>query len=80
MIEPNAVTLFATAPSGSARNVWETTVVDLDHEPGRVRVRLGAPVEIFADVTPGAVTQLALTPGARVWAAVKATAIDVSPR
>jgi molybdate transport system ATP-binding protein len=80
VIEPNAVTLFGAAPSGSARNVWQTSVVDLDHEPGRVRVRLGGPVPIVAEVTPAAVMQMSLEPGAPVWAAVKATAIDVSPR
>jgi molybdate transport system ATP-binding protein len=80
VIEPNAVTLFAAPPSGSARNMWQTRVVDLDHEPGRVRVRLGGPVPIVAEVTPAAVTQLRLEPGAEIWAAVKATAIDVSPR
>jgi molybdate transport system ATP-binding protein len=80
VIEPNAVTLFREPPGGSARNVWSTTVLDLDHEPGRVRVRLGEPIEIVADVTPAAVEQLGLAPGANVWAAVKATAIEVSPR
>ena len=79
-IEPNAVTLSIAQPASSARNTWPTTVVDLDHEPGRVRVRLGEPVPLLADVTPGAVEQLALGPGAPVWVAVKATAIDVSPR
>jgi molybdopterin-binding protein len=43
-----------------------------------VRVRLGEPVPLFADVTPGAVDQLGLRPGAPVWVAVKATAIDVA--
>jgi molybdate transport system ATP-binding protein len=80
VIEPNAVTLAIDQPASSARNTWATTVVDLDHEPGRVRVRLGEPVPLLADVTPGAVDQLALRPGAPVWVAVKATAIDVSPR
>jgi molybdate transport system ATP-binding protein len=80
VIEPNAVTLAIDQPASSARNTWATTVVDLDQEPGRVRVRLGEPVPLLADVTPGAVDQLALRPGAPVWVAVKATAIDVSPR
>src|SRR5262249_24404383 len=40
VIEPNAVTLSVAQPTSSARNTWATTIIDLDHEPGRVRVRL----------------------------------------
>jgi molybdate transport system ATP-binding protein len=79
VIEPNAITLFNARPEGSARNAWETQIVDLDVEPGRTRVRLGAPVPLVADVTPAAVDALGLAPGAKVWAAVKATAVSLHP-
>jgi len=80
VIEPNAITLSLAAPAGSARNTWRTLVVDVDNEPGRARVRLSDPVPLVAAVTPAAVAELELRPGAEVWVAVKATAITISPR
>lgn len=79
VIDPAAITLFADAPHGSARNTWEATVVELDREPSRVRVRVDTPAPLFVDVTPGAASELALGPGRRVWCAVKATAVSVQP-
>ena len=80
VVEPSAITLFTEQPHMSARNTWETVVTDVDHEPARVRVRLGAPTPLLADVTHAAAAELSLEPGARVWCAVKATAIAVHPR
>ncbi len=77
VVEPAAITLFASAPQASARNTWEATVVELDREPSRVRVRVDAPVPLVVDVTPGAAAELALEPGRRVWCALKATAVSV---
>lgn len=79
VVEPAAITLFASVPHASARNTWEATVVELDHEPSRVRVRVDAPVPLVVDVTPGAAAELALEPGRRVWCALKATAVSVEP-
>ena len=42
-----------------------------------VRVHFAAPIALVADVTPAAAVDLALAPGAEVWCAVKATAIQV---
>lgn len=79
VVEPSDVMLSDRQPYASARNTWRTTVVDLDHEPGRVRVRVGEPVPLVADVTAPTVAELGLRPGAEVWCAVKATAIDLRP-
>ena len=41
--------------------------------------RLGGPIRLGADVTPFAVADLGLVPGAAVWASVKATELAVYP-
>ena len=53
-------------------------MTDLDQAPERVRVHFDAPFALVADVTPAAAAELALEPGAEVWCAVKATAIQSS--
>jgi molybdate transport system ATP-binding protein len=79
IIPPNAVMLHREQPSGSARNVWPGTVTALEHlgARGRVRVRIVGPLTIVAEVTPAAVHDLALVEGTEVWAAVKATEVEV---
>ena len=79
VIQPHAVALYPTMPEGSPRNVWASTVVDLDRHADRVRVRLDGPVPLVAEITPGAVDELVLRPGDRVWASVKATEITTYP-
>jgi molybdate transport system ATP-binding protein len=74
---PAAVTLTRDPPSGSARNRWEGVVTSaVPHGPA-VRVHLDIGSGLFADVTPQSAAALALAPGARVWASVKATEISV---
>ena len=80
IIDPNAVSLFGAEPHGSARNCWRAVVSDLDRATDRVRVHFASPFAVTADVTPAAAAELALEPGAEVWCAVKATAIQVEPR
>jgi molybdate transport system ATP-binding protein len=77
-IRPRAVSLHRARPEGSPRNTWAVTVVDVaaDHGDDRVRVELDGSVALVAEVTPGAVTELGLAPGAAVWAAVKAVDIE----
>jgi molybdate transport system ATP-binding protein len=79
IVPPNAVVLHREQPTGSARNVWPGTVAALEHlgARGRVRVHVVGPLTIVAEVTPAAVHELALTEGANVWAAVKATEVEV---
>jgi molybdate transport system ATP-binding protein len=54
-------------------------VDDLEGDASRVRVRLRAPAGLVAEVTPAAVGELGLAPGASVYATVKATDVAVYP-
>jgi molybdate transport system ATP-binding protein len=79
VIHPRAVALHRRAPEGTPRNVWQGTADELDLEGERVRVRVGGPMPIVAEVTPAAVADLALADGGPVWVSVKATEISVYP-
>jgi molybdate transport system ATP-binding protein len=74
---PTAVTLTITEPSGSARNRWQGRVTSVVPHGSAVRVHLDAAGGLIAEVTPSSSAQLGLTPGADVWATVKATEIAV---
>jgi molybdate transport system ATP-binding protein len=78
-VRPSAVALHASHPTGSPRNVWPATVADIEGFGERVRVRLVGAVPIVAEVTAAAALELALAPGAAVWASVKATDLVVYP-
>ena len=80
-INPAAVTLYTSPPEASARNLWELDVAAVTVTGQRARVRLhGIPgTDLVAEVTLGAVAQLGVTPGARLWAGVKATEVAVYP-
>ena len=78
VIHPRAVSLHAARPEGSQRNVWEA-VVELVEPLGDVtRVTLGSPLPLAVDITPASTEALAIRPGTRVWAAVKATEVIVT--
>jgi molybdate transport system ATP-binding protein len=77
MVHPNAVALYRNLPAGSPRNVWAGRVESIDLLGDRVRVRVGGPLPLVAEVTPGAVRDLELDEGVDVWAAVKATEVVV---
>ena len=79
VVAPRAVVLHRAAPEGSARNVWPGRVEGIERIGDRVRVYVVGRLSIVAEVTPGAVDDLALAPGVEVWAAVKATEVDVYP-
>jgi molybdate transport system ATP-binding protein len=81
IVPPNAVVLSRGHPIGSARNAWHGTVAGIEHlgVRERVRVRVVGALTIVAEVTPAAVRELSLTEGTDVWAAVKATEIEVFP-
>ena len=55
------------------------TVADVDRQADRVRVRLTGQIPLVAEITPAALDDLALQPGDRVWATVKATEITAYP-
>jgi molybdate transport system ATP-binding protein len=76
-IRPQAVTVHRHEPDSSARNTWPATVADLAADHDRVRVQLAGPVPLVAEVTPAAVADLDLVPGAEVWVSVKAVDLAV---
>ncbi len=76
---PSAVALHRYPPEGSPRNVWPTRIDGLHHHGDTLRVELGPPLPLSADVTPQAASQLRLAPGSQVWASVKAVEISAYP-
>jgi molybdate transport system ATP-binding protein len=79
-VAPSAVALHARRPSGSPRNRWPAAVAGIEQVGARLRVRLGGPVPLVAEVTTEARDELKLEPGTPVWAAVKATEVRAYPR
>jgi molybdate transport system ATP-binding protein len=78
-ISPTAIALHRRQPEGSPRNVWPMEVLDVDRLGDRVRVRLGGPLPLVAELTPAGLAVLELGPDARVWASLKASEIVVQP-
>lgn len=78
-IHPRAISIHRTRPEGSPRNTWETTVLRDEHYGDRVRLQLGVPLPITAEITPGAEESLGIAEGSVVWVSIKATEIDLQP-
>ena len=78
-LHPRAVSIFRQRPEGSPRNVWLAPIQGLERSLERVRVRMGGPVPVVAEVTFSAVEELRLDQGGEAWVAVKATEIHVAP-
>ncbi len=78
-IDPAAVALYAEPPGGSVRNTWPVTVQEVTIAGQRARIGLRGPVSLIAEVTTGAVADLGLVAGQRVYAAVKATEVVTYP-
>ncbi|WP_067503810.1 ABC transporter ATP-binding protein [Actinoplanes sp. TFC3] len=76
---PSAVALYPERPEGSPRNTWPATVTAVARHGDALRVELAGPIAVAADITPAAAVQLALEPGSRVWASVKATEVSAYP-
>jgi molybdate transport system ATP-binding protein len=76
---PNTVVLHRTRPEGSARNVWAGRAAELYPVGDRARVRIDGPVPLIAEVTSDAVADLGLASGGEVFAALKATDVDLYP-
>jgi molybdate transport system ATP-binding protein len=75
-IAPSAIALYRTPPDGSPRNVWSTTIADIDRTFDRVRVSLGDPLPLTAELTTAGLAALDRHPGDAIWASVKATEIN----
>ena len=78
-VPPHAVALHQAQPSGSPRNVWPTSVRELDRQGDRVRVLLADPPGLVAEITTLAQVELGLAPGQPLWASVKATELEAYP-
>ena len=78
-IAPSAIALYTTPPDGSPRNVWRTTIADIDRSFDRVRVSLGAPLALTAELTTLGLAALDRHPGDEIWASIKATEINTYP-
>ena len=77
MVHPRAISIHRSPPEGSPRNTWETTVLRVEHCGDRVRLQLGVPFPLTAEITPGAEEALDLSEGSIVWVSIKATEVDV---
>ncbi len=78
VVPTQGVALHLEVPTGSAQNAWRTRVVSVHPLGDRIRVGLGGPVPIVAEITPRAQTELDIRDGTDVWASVKATQLEVA--
>jgi molybdate transport system ATP-binding protein len=76
VVPPSVVSIHLTHPHGSPRNSLDAVVVELEPHGHLVRVRTDL---LSADITPGAVAELALHRGSSVVLAVKATEVHLHP-
>jgi molybdate transport system ATP-binding protein len=80
-VRPSAIVVSTDPPHAtSVRNIWAAEIAGLTMLADRVRLDLRGEPSALADVTPAAVTELALAGGSRVWLSVKATELEVYPR
>jgi molybdate transport system ATP-binding protein len=79
VVPRRAISLHRDTPTGSPRNVWAVVVERVEPGDDRVLVRVSGPIELAVEVTAASVTELDVRPGQTVWAAVKATEVDVVP-
>ncbi len=78
-VAPRAISLHRSEPDGSARNSWPTVVAAIEQMGETTRIELGEPLPLTVEVTPAATADLGLEPGSPIWAAIKATEINVTP-
>jgi molybdate transport system ATP-binding protein len=83
---PTAVAVFAERPHGSPRNVVQVRLAAVEPHGDLVRLRAGVlpggpgwADGLAADVTPGALVDLPVEPGAELWFAVKAAEVAIHP-
>ena len=79
-LRPSAITVHTGWPEHtSTRNVWEGTIIDMELLVDRVRLQVKAVPSALVDVTPAAVSELALDVGRKVWLSAKATEAEAYP-
>jgi len=78
-VAPRAISLHRDEPDGSARNAWPTTVAAIEPMGETTRIELDDPLPLTVEITPAATEDLELAPGSPIWAAVKATEVNVTP-
>ena len=76
---PSSVALSRTEMHASPRNAWRAAISGIESVGDRMRLALTGPPDILADITAEATAELGIRPGERVWAAVKATDVEVYP-
>jgi molybdate transport system ATP-binding protein len=74
---PSEVTLASERTHGSAQNVFPGRVKEILPMPDRLRILLDVGVPLSAEVTRDAAAKLPIVPGQRLFATIKATAIQV---
>jgi molybdate transport system ATP-binding protein len=77
LVHPRGVSLHRNRPEGSPRNVWRGEVGGIDFAGDRVRVQVGGPVLVVAEVTAQAAAEMRLADGGQVWVTIKATEVEV---
>jgi len=77
VIRSEDVTISARPPQTSARNVFEGTIIDICRNRLGTEIVIDAGRELAALVTPDSAERLGLAVGGRVYASMKATAIQV---
>lgn len=77
VVRPGSITVSRDAPQGSARNRFEVTVRGVRRTAEVTALDLEGPPDLVAHLTQAAATELALRPGDRVWATVKANDLGV---
>jgi molybdate transport system ATP-binding protein len=77
-VRPQAISLHRERPEGSPRNVWRAEILNIDHSVDRIRVRLGSPFGLVAEVTPSGLAVLERRVGDDVWVSVKASEVNLS--
>ena len=76
VFNPSAVGVYVEPPAGSPRNVFASTIRELEPRGAQVRVRTD---ELSADVTLPVVAELDLVPGKDVFLVVKASEVTIYP-
>jgi molybdopterin-binding protein len=76
-IRPIDISLHATEPEGSARNVFHGEIVEIGLDGDRARIRLATRPPLTAEITAGSVARMDLRAGIDVWASFKAVEVSL---